>query len=587
MEIYIGDVKQQIMVNSLNVEDEVDARSTADFNVRDLNDEKDFRQGDPVRIEVDGGVRWRGYIDQAEKYPITNKGQFIWHITCKDMHYLADKRIVGFSAKDTTAGDIVKEIIENYLVDEGVELDFERVKDGATISKFQANFVPASQVIDTLAEQSNFWWKIDKNFVMNFRKERDPLAEDYFFLQGAPYPAESEVSVPIWEKDIIGKPDVKTGNPLYRNVQWIKGTAGITDEQTETIVAFQEQESFVVGYEIIEEPTVELDTGGGFTAQTVGRKGESGYQFYWERNSPVITIDRDETPLSTNDEVRVTYVGRYNSITMVRDTDAIDAQHAREGNTGRVEDVINRDIQGVTEAIDFAQNKLNKYKEHSTQIHFVTRKHLEAGAIHPFFLPSLDIDEELLITKVTMFDRDGHLFYDVEAVRGPKFETWTDLFVDLQRRADTTIREGISGDDVLVIPHNYSKDWEDAEKPNIFRVIYPDAALYPAADLYPSFRTQDRVIWIEFIANDSPVFRKNYASRDPSDGDANEIVTTHFITAPDYSGDIDSIKWYGGFRATEEYGTGVEIDEEVFTDGDKTELEAFQIVRTDTKVGTY
>jgi len=122
VEVYISDTREQIRVNSLNIEDGIEEHSTASFVVRDLHGIKNFQEGQPVRIQRPNGVvEFLGFIAEAEKVPLTH-GQIAceWDIVCSDLHYLAQKRVVALSKQGTTAGEVVNEITRNYLVAEGV-----------------------------------------------------------------------------------------------------------------------------------------------------------------------------------------------------------------------------------------------------------------------------------------------------------------------------------------------------------------------------------------------------------------------------------------------------------------------------------
>jgi len=472
------------------------------------------------------------------------------------------------------------------------------VEAGAEFDEFQANYVPASQVINSLAEQSNYWWKIDKN-------------GDLFFL-----PKEYRDSGYVLEKsDIKGKPEVKQGNPLYRNVQYVKGAQNTTDEQTETQFGDGEKQSFVVGYNIKEVNSVEVDRGDGFQFETFGLKGrEEGKNWYWERNNDTITQDDDETLLASTDRVRITYIGMYPAVTQERNDDAIaNQQEIETTTTGRVEDAVSENIEGRDAALDFANRKLTKYAQESTTLSWETRhtEH-EAGHLIEVNLPEFELDgEKLLITKVTVRDQNGHIFYDVEAVRGPRHQTWSEFFNELKVRAEKEFREGISAEDVLVIPYDFEKTWTDDDKPNIFRLIYPDTGdiweegfdisqswnnydterwsegrfdLFPDNDVYSSFEADDRVRYIAFYRAGDEVFRKEISQQSPPGQPPIESET--YIGPEEFTGTINDIKWFGGFRASQSVYSGVEIDSINFEES-KTELEAYQITRIDRKEGDY
>ena len=473
------------------------------------------------------------------------------------------------------------------------------VEAGADIEKFQANYVPASQVLDTLAEKSGYWWKITPGGVLQFLPREE---------QPAPFELE--------RGDIIGDPEVRNGNPLYRNVQFVKNGVGLTDPITETQRGDGDKREFVMGYDLAEKPTIEVDRGDGFVEEDVGQKGvDEDVAWEWEKNHNGITQDRDEEVLTSSDKIKVTYIGTFPAIARATDTDAITEQEQVEQiTTGIVEDAINENVEGRDEALELGNDKLAKYAEKSSQLSFHTRREgLEAGQLLPVNLPQLGLDDEnLLITSVTTEDEDGIIFYNVEAVRGPKHETWTDFFKELKKRADLVIREGIDADQILVLPFEFEKDWEESEDPNIFRQIYPSNGdtweegfdttqtwgdyeserwsedrgfeIFADGNNYPSFETEDRIKYITFVRNGNEVFRKRLANVSPRE--LSPIESEYYIGPQNFTGTINQIEFVGGFRATAAANTGVVIDSIEFNES-KTQLEAYQIDRIDRKVGDY
>ena len=120
MKAIISGVEYPIRTNTLNIEDQIESRSSANFAVNDLQDEYNFQKGQQVRIEHDGNLLFAGFIEISEKVALSNVGNYIHEITCIDNHYLADKRIVVMAETNTTAGAMVEQIVERYLESEGI-----------------------------------------------------------------------------------------------------------------------------------------------------------------------------------------------------------------------------------------------------------------------------------------------------------------------------------------------------------------------------------------------------------------------------------------------------------------------------------
>ena len=120
MKAVINNDDYKIMQNTLSFEDDIDQRSTCDFNIRDLNNQFSFQRGQRVNLMNNDRVVFSGYIEEVDKIPINNVGNYIHRINCSDMHYLADKRLIILAEENEYAGDIAKTIINDKLSEEGV-----------------------------------------------------------------------------------------------------------------------------------------------------------------------------------------------------------------------------------------------------------------------------------------------------------------------------------------------------------------------------------------------------------------------------------------------------------------------------------
>jgi len=121
MIIRIGGNQVNILSGTLNIDDMIGERSTCTFVVRDDNGTASYRKGQPVEVEDDSGVLvFAGVIDSAEEVKPGPSALKLHTIRCIDWHYLADKRIAAKAYENTLAGDIVKDLVSNYLQAEGI-----------------------------------------------------------------------------------------------------------------------------------------------------------------------------------------------------------------------------------------------------------------------------------------------------------------------------------------------------------------------------------------------------------------------------------------------------------------------------------
>jgi hypothetical protein len=123
MKAIIGGTTYNIKTNTFSAEDEIEQRATCSFSIPDKQNEYTFKKGQPVRVEDDKNnneLVFAGYLETSDKYPLGHINSYMHDIVCIDMHYLADKRRISYAARNKLAGDIVKDIVDQKLVDEGV-----------------------------------------------------------------------------------------------------------------------------------------------------------------------------------------------------------------------------------------------------------------------------------------------------------------------------------------------------------------------------------------------------------------------------------------------------------------------------------
>lgn len=442
------------------------------------------------------------------------------------------------------------------------------IEDGEEIIETRANFVSTEQLISSVADKMNFWWKIDSDKVLHFKSRESEPAD--------------------WELEpqyIRGLPTTKTGNALYRNQQLVKGPVGITETQTDVSVGDGESRAFPVSFPIAKEPTIEVSIGGGaYTAQTIGIKGQDeGKQWYWEPESDIITQDTSETRLTANDKVKTTFIGQFKIVAQTYDPQKIAEQKDIDGTSGIVEDAINvGNVEGREAALEIGNSKIEKYGVDSKELKFQTRRNgLKAGQLVTVNgLTSMNIDEgeKLLITRTNTFDENGQIFYDISAVKGPKHRTWEEFFMELSQRAELVVREGIGESEILIIPIDFSKTWTEAENPNIFRQLQADGTWQADGTYTPNFRAEDRVTHLAWFNGTTELGRQQITQQDVNTD--TRVNTLTYLGPNSANEDITHFGWIGGFRATETVGTGVLIDKQAY-DIIKQKTEALQIIKDD------
>lgn len=559
--------RKMIWRDSLLVDDIIDGRSIASFSVVTINGHETFQKGQPVEIFDGEELEYRGFIEKAEVMIHTDK-DLIWDITCTDNHYLADKRIFRGAFENESAEDIVMNIFDNILEAEGIEIG--EVSADIDISRAVFNYIPASDAIQAIADKIDYIWYIDKERKLYFRSRDSELA---------PF----EINRSIARKNSIR---VESGNPRYRNQQYTRGGKGQTDPQTETFRGDGDRKTFSVGFPVARVPIVEVEVAGTFELQTVGIRGlDEGKEWYWSKGSNEITQDDDSAPLTTGERMRVIYNGQFDILAKTFDEMEIAMrEQIEEIGTGIVENVVDdRTADSISAAFETANSKILKYAKISRGLKMQTfEKGLRAGQLVTVDLPDYKMESELLIKSVRFSTINNIPVYEIEAVEGSDYETWTDYFYNIERKADEfVIQENIDEQEILVLLEQYEKDWTEEENPNIFRIVKPSESLFPSEETRPMFRPQDRLKFLAWYVNDVEVGRKQITVQEPPPAeDLGEIVSTTFINASEANVNISHFAWIGGIKSTNQVGTGLEVDKQTYGQ-QKTQLEAIQVIKTD------
>ncbi|MCP1393422.1 MAG: hypothetical protein J5I35_11835 [Methanothrix harundinacea] len=565
MEEYGGEWKTYIKSGSFIVEDVLEERSQCSFIVVDTTAAFAFSQS--MRVEVTdlyGAVLFTGFIDSVEEFLEPGTGMLLHTVECVDNHYLADKRVVAYSAEDTLAGDIVEDLIDEYLVAEGITAG--TIEDGPTITETILAYVTVSEAMDELAEQAGFTWWIDR------------YKQLHFMARGS--------NVAPWnptDADMIAESvKVERSSEEYRNRQYVIGGQAATSPQTEYFTGDGQQSTFSLAYPVKEIISIKVND----VAKTVGLRGDTGADWYYAEQQTNINQDAAGDRLTSEDVLEIIYIGLYDVIAVSEDTSAVNDRQAKELTTGYVESVaVMPEVQNHSQAEDVAAAKLEKFAMDGATLAFMTRKEgLEAGQLIEVTMTEHGFAaEEMLIQEVDTFEERGHIWYEIEAVSGPVGDSWQKFFAKLMSSKLGEIKKSASGSQLLIRMLNFAKTWTLLDDPQLFNDIYPDAGRVPDGSIYPSFDESDRVKYCVLYDAGGEVFRKAVTTIEGYEAGTDEIVTVTMIDASEAAGElIEYIGWWGGVAATSGSGTGIELDKQAYYRL-KTALEAWQIRKIDTK----
>jgi hypothetical protein len=279
---------------------------------------------------------------------------------------------------------------------------------------------------DDLAKQSNYFWYFDHATKSMVFQQLGDIPSPWI-LQSA-----AAGLVPTVELEVSSNFELDAGNTLYRNRQTIIGALD-TVTLTATFIGDGSTRSFTLGYPLNSAPTILLN---GVT-QTVGTKGNTGYQWYYAIGDAVLEQDASGVVMQLTDTLSVpNYVGQFETVVTVDNTAEQATRAIVEGGTGIVEEVEDYSGKNLSKsaALTLAQQLITRYAIAGRSLIFDTsRDGLAVGQTLSIFIPEHAIwDGQFLITniEITLAKGTGDTqvwWYKVTASELPRQASWAKL----------------------------------------------------------------------------------------------------------------------------------------------------------------
>jgi len=539
----------------LSIDHYVDGRATAGFVVLDLTGAMAFYERGLVLVtDLDENRSFAGLVQSCESVRIPGTSIVFHTIEATDFTAILDWRLVDYAAENTLAGEAVRDLIEEYLAEEGITEGY--IANGELLTQITFANCSATTALKKLAEACGFVIYVDYKLQLYFHA-RTLYAADWNIADGTDILSESL--------------SITRTNPDYRNIEVVVGGYEETSEQTETFVTDGTTKTFALGYPVSRVSTVTVNG----ATKTVGIKGtDSGsYDCYYAVESETMTFETAPAAGSGS----ITYYGLWKAKSKAEDLTLIAANAARQGiGSGKVEHVtVDDTLTSITAAGEYATAKITEYGVDGLTISYKTRRSgLAAGTLQHITIR--DVDEDFLITHVSEELKEGDTEYSVTACYGPVSEEWDLFFRDTFEAVQDTVSEGVESGTVGVAKlYNFSHIYELADRPNPFTNAAISTGLAVSDDTWPCFEHADRARYIEFWRSGVCIFRKAHTST-PDINDDDEYHSYSFIAAAEAIGDIDEVVFWGGDSATAAYGSGVELYRATF-DRTKTGLESYQV----------
>lgn len=398
---------------TLKLRDPVNGRSSLSFNLVDAAGLYLPQEGEAIMLKVDGRIEFRGSLEDVDWTSGWTSGRFI---TCKcvNMARALDRRLVARAYVGNTTEEIVADVIDTYLADDGIVAG--TISPGPVLTKAVFNYMKASKVLDELCDMTGYSWMVDQYGQLHMR-DRSTVT--------APWNI-TDASAPVLEMR------VRRNRAEYSNTQWLRAGQDETDERTDLFKGDGTRETFTMKFPIATEPTVTVNA----VAKTVGIRGiDAGKDWYWNKGDKELTQDDAGTPLTSSDTLSVTYTGFYPLVVKVLDEVEIQARQAIEAGSGIYERIdSDESIEDRELAATKAAGLLRKYGAIPESVAYTTYTHgIRAGMLQTILRSEDAVDGEYLVVDVTMtwsVDRNGWVIR-VQTTSGEELGGWRNFFKKL------------------------------------------------------------------------------------------------------------------------------------------------------------
>jgi hypothetical protein len=129
-----------------------------------------FNVGQYVKIKLNDELRFTGIINDCSYYRDKESIQLKQQVSCVNLNNIPARRTIKMNySADTTASVVVRDMVDDYLSQEGIEQG--QIDDGVVFEEEWINDVTnIAEVLDECSNRSGFQWFIDNDMKLNFYK---------------------------------------------------------------------------------------------------------------------------------------------------------------------------------------------------------------------------------------------------------------------------------------------------------------------------------------------------------------------------------------------------------------------------------
>jgi len=378
------DRTENVDANTFAIDDVLEKTNTASFTFFCNDVSVAPIAGETILIEEGDTKLFAGRIlSKEEKFLPPNL--LTYDIECVDYTRDLDKKLVIGSYQNQLAGNIIKDIIDNYTSG----FTYVNVADGLTLTKISFDYDQVSDAIDAIAEASGYQWYVDYD-------------KDIHFFYKTAYAASFQLDDDQeYYKDLEIDYDISQ----LRNRVYVKSSKYETLDFTELFIGDGTTVSWTCKYvpNAIPSPSATLNN----VAKTVGWDGVDNpddYDFMLNATTGVLTLGTSTSTPADDDEIVITYGADETIIIRWDDQDSIDAVAAIEGGDGIHEYCItNNKIDNKNWAIDVAKADLLENADPVIEGTFLTNQSdIRSGQIITLNSTKRNINQDFLVQKVEL-----------------------------------------------------------------------------------------------------------------------------------------------------------------------------------------
>ncbi len=217
------DAINYVAYQSFRVSEQLNGRNTASFKLFIRDGFQPLRGHEVLLTLTEGGTLTRlfnGFLFSRAARHLSknlNTGVIEMDVECVDWNALADRRLIGEIYLNQTLGAIVRDVVAQTLVQEGVS--DAGVQDGPMIEKVVFPNITVAEAFDLLSEATGYYWDIDYHKVLHFFERATELAP-FALTVGA-----NAILTNFEDQETLAQ---------YRNSQLVGGGKGTTEPRNES-----------------------------------------------------------------------------------------------------------------------------------------------------------------------------------------------------------------------------------------------------------------------------------------------------------------------------------------------------------------